>query len=88
MFLLTENIKHTLSDKFFARIVPYENNKDLSPIDFPENIFLEATWLPEGIQQLINSDYRGGICFSGGEESELGMRDYSQLDKILEILRK
>lgn len=88
VFLLTENIKHTLSDEIFARIVPYENYKDLSPLAFPQNIFLEADWTPDGIQQLINSDYRGGICFSGGEESELGMRDYSQLDKILEMLRK
>ncbi len=47
------------------------------------HIFLMADWTPELLEEVLASGYSGGFCFSGGEEEEVGMRDYESMDKLL-----
>jgi hypothetical protein len=35
---------------------------------------------------LLDAGYKGGVCFTGGEEDATGMRDYEVMDGLLERL--
>lgn len=49
----------------------------------PSQVFLVADWTPELLEEVLASGYAGGFCFSGGEEEEVGMRDYEVMDSLL-----
>jgi hypothetical protein len=70
------------------RIIPYHPLTDmLSFLDQdPQTLFLQADWQPEMLSTLLEAGYKGGICFSGGEEDATGMRDYEVMDELLERL--
>jgi hypothetical protein len=50
----------------------------------PKTTFLEAEWTRHQLDQLLQSGYTGGICFTGGEEDVTGVRDYELMDEMLE----
>ena len=52
-----------------------------------ESVFLFSDWTKESLEEVIAKGFKGGICFSGGEEQETGMRDYELMDDLLELLR-
>lgn len=52
-----------------------------------ERMFLESDWTTNSLEELLKQGYKGGICFSGGEEVEVGMRDYDLMDDLLELLQ-
>lgn len=52
-----------------------------------ERVFLFTDWTKESLEEVIAAGFKGGICFSGGEEQEIGMRDYELMDDLLELLR-
>ena len=59
--------------------------------DFPEEgvmVFLEAEWTLEKIQEVLSSGYRGGFCFYGGQEDAIGVRDYEEMDEMIEAIRR
>jgi hypothetical protein len=70
------------------RIMTYHPLIDmLSFLDLdPQTTFLQAEWTPEMLGSLLDAGYKGGICFSGGEEDATGMRDYEVMDGLLERL--
>lgn len=52
----------------------------------PYVTFLQHDWTPDILELLLAGGYKGGICFSGGEEDATGMRDYERMDELLEKL--
>ena len=70
------------------RIMTYHPLVDmLSFLDLdPQTTFLQADWTPDMLSTLLEAGYKGGICFSGGEEDATGVRDYEMMDQLLEGL--
>ncbi len=68
------------------RILTYHPLVDmLSFLDLdPQTTFLQAEWSSEMLNTLLEAGYKGGICFSGGEEDATGMRDYEEMDGLIE----
>ena len=52
----------------------------------PQTTFIEAEWTLPMLDQLLQSGYTGGICFTGGEEDVTGVRDYEMMDELFERL--
>jgi len=70
------------------RIITYHPMIDmLSFLDLdPQTTFLQADWTPDMLSALLEAGYKGGICFSGGEEDATGMRDYEQMDELIALI--
>jgi hypothetical protein len=49
----------------------------------PQFTFIEGEWTDAMLDQLLESGYSGGICFSGGEEDVTGVRDYAKMDELI-----
>lgn len=89
LFILTKNLLPP-NPELFTQIIPYDPLNIYSDIflpDLAEFIYLKAEWTADLIRELKNNGYKGGICFEGGEESILGMRDFTEMDMMIEILR-
>ena len=53
----------------------------------PSTTFIQHDWTVDELENLLNLGYKGGICFSGGEEDATGMRDYEVIDELIERLK-
>src|SRR5688500_6263201 len=90
LFIVTEKLLTTNSDQLFMQILPYSSlnpQLDLSTLKNPELIYLEANWTPQMITDLKNKNYSGGICFTSGTEIATGLKDFSEMDEMIELLR-
>ena len=70
-------------------ILSYDSNLSTSNkiLEIPSNkIFLQSSWTLYKLNSLIESGYKGGICFSGGEEDKTGLRDFSVMDDMFRVL--
>ena len=54
----------------------------------PGTTFLQYDWTVDLLDHLLQAGYRGGICFSGGEEDATGMRDYELMDELLGLVNQ
>ena len=80
-----------------SKVTDQRNDYFISPIDgmlrlnnFPidiEEIFLQADWNMEKLKEVISTGYKGGFCFEGTKEEMTGMKDYSEMDEMLERLK-
>ena len=52
----------------------------------PDKIFIQASWTLKILKTLLATGYQGGICFLGGEEDKTGLKDYGEMDEMIEIL--
>ena len=71
-------------------ILEYEPGESMVDriLQFPtDKIFLQTTWTTEQLEELLSSGYRGGICFSGGQEDITGVKDYGMMDEMLGLLQ-
>jgi len=71
-------------DEGHIRIYPFGSldKEQLLTLD-PQTTFIEAEWTVPMLDQLLESGYTGGICFTGGEEDVTGVRDYEMMDELL-----
>jgi hypothetical protein len=60
--------------------------KKIAVFNAPHQLFLEADWTVGMLEEVLATGYDGGICFRGGTEEEKGMRDYSQMDEMINLL--
>lgn len=70
------------------RIIKYDLLMDVQPIlaANPGLIFLQSDWTQGSLEKLLKAGYAGGICFSGGEEDAIGMRDYEMMDELFGMM--
>ncbi|MDZ4747161.1 MAG: hypothetical protein SH808_01635 [Saprospiraceae bacterium] len=54
----------------------------------PNKTFLQCEWTLDLLDHLLMAGYHGGFCFSGGEEDATGMRDYEQMDELIDRVRR
>jgi hypothetical protein len=48
---------------------------------------LEADWTPGSVRQMIEAGYAGGYCLHGGREELTGVKDFTPIDEIMDLLR-
>ena len=91
LFLVTDKFSPGNDNGLFTRIIQHSSLSpgfDVASFDHPERIYLEGEWIPEAIGTLISKGFRGGFCFRGSVEALPGVKDYSQLDAMIEIIKK
>lgn len=88
LFLLTDKINSKVGDELYGQIIPYHPSLKLEYHLIPENVYLQADWTPEWIKELKNIDYSGGFCFLASGEAKVGVKDYSDMDIMLELIRQ
>ncbi len=88
-FDLTTTDAESVLPECSISIRPYHPLTDmLSFLDLdPQTTFLQADWTTDMLSTLLEAGYKGGICFSGGEEDATGMRDYELMDQLIEICK-
>ena len=52
----------------------------------PSTTFLQHDWTLDVLDQLLVTGYKGGICFTGGDEDATGLRDYELIDELFRSL--
>ena len=52
----------------------------------PVTTFLQHDWTLDVLDKLLVLGYKGGICFTGGDEDATGMRDYEMIDEMFRRL--
>ena len=87
LFLLSDKLNTKAVEELYAQIIPYDPGVQLPYHQFPENIYLQAEWTPQWISDLLNKDFSGGFCFIASEEAAVGVKDYSEIDVMLELIR-
>jgi hypothetical protein len=48
---------------------------------------VEADWTPGLVRQLMDAGYTGGYCLHGGREELTGVKDFTPIDEVMELLR-
>lgn len=48
--------------------------------------FLEADWTTESIAAVRNAGFAGGFVLSGQHEEEIGVKDFTRLDEVMNLL--
>jgi len=70
-----------------AFIFHYDDFAEDQILQLPsDRIYLQASWSLTKLEQLLNKGYTGGICFMGGQEDKIGMRDYGVMDELIGLL--
>ncbi len=89
MFYEMDMIPQNIAEGDPIFLLPFETNMLASGkiLGFPtDKIFLQSSWSMHKLKTLLDSGYKGGICFSGGEEDQTGVRDYGLMDDLLGLL--
>lgn len=89
LFYLTEQLSNPVA-QFAILILSYHPSQISleTIIHFPQNqIYLEADWSLENISQVLEKGYRGGFCFKGSLEDQIGIKDYSQMDELIGLIK-
>lgn len=62
----------------------YDQSLNLN--ELPHEDLLESDWTVDLIRKVLEQGYKGGFCFRGEAEEQTGIRDYTAMDEMLEIL--
>ena len=90
VFILTDKPLTSLAAQPFAQIIPYDAEISEEVFNSRGNesfLYLQADWTPDMIMDLKNKGYNGCICFNGAEETAIGIKDYEEMDRMIEIWR-
>ena len=69
-------------------IIHYDEIEAVQILDLdPSATFVQHDWTLDVLDKLLVLGYKGGICFTGGDEDATGMRDYEVMDKLIERLK-
>jgi hypothetical protein len=52
-----------------------------------EEDLLETEWTPGLLRRMIDAGYAGGYCLHGGREELTGVKDFTPIDEIMDVLR-
>ncbi len=91
MFVVADDYHSHLLHHGIKVILPYDqgmaDGKSFLSIP-PDQIYLESEWNEQSILDIKNSGYSGGFCFRSTPESKTGMKDFSEIDHLLELIRE
>lgn len=88
VFLLNEGDSSQKENELYTQIIHYSDFKLEYILQLnPQLVFLEANWTKEMILDLKSKNYYGGFCFAGESETAVGMRDYTGMDEMIELIR-
>lgn len=91
LFVAAEEFTSDLHQHGINLILPYRHGvtetKLFSGIP-SDQIFLESDWNEQSISDVKSSGYSGGFCFRSTPESKTGVKDFSDFDLMLELIRE
>ncbi len=89
LFLEIDSLAGMIEDANVFYVMAYSPDlpKTFLSAEAQTGIFLVSDWTKQSLEELLAKGYTGGICFFGGEEEEVGMRDYELMDDLLEMLQ-
>lgn len=88
LFLITDFVASD-QNELYSQIIPFDLYRSLDPVPkWSSSIFLTADWTVELISELCDRNFNGGICFNAVEETITGMKDYSDIEEMLGLLKK
>lgn len=90
LFILADKLLPVHSSQLFGQIIPYDPltvAEGVFSFESPALIYLEADWTPDLISELKDKNYSGGFCFRSGDENIVGVKDYTSMDEMIEIIR-
>ena len=71
------------------QIIQYESLDDLNfNEEETQSVFLQAPWTLPLLNEVLSSGFKGGICFFGGKEEAVGVRDYADLDDMINLIKE
>jgi hypothetical protein len=91
LFLVTDHLLPADHIEIVTQILPYSlfEKKEKEILRLPATaVYLEHEWDMQTILAVREKGYQGGFCFHGSKETEIGMRDYSEMDNMIEEIRK
>ena len=68
-----------------ARIIPLASLGSVSA--GTRHDYLEAEWTPDAVARLLDEGYKGGFCLHGSVEEQTGVKDFTRLDEVMDVLR-
>ncbi len=88
VFLLADGDASQKENALYTQIIQYSDVEIENLLQLnPQLVFLEANWTNDMIMELKGKNYRGGFCFAGESETAVGVRDYSEMDEIIGLIR-
>ncbi len=57
------------------------------PGSWTKEDLLETEWTPGSIRRMIEAGYAGGFCLRAGGEAITGVKDFTPIDEIMDLLR-
>ena len=88
VFILTDKLLTPQGVPLFGQLISYDAGLSDAVLNFRDNeglLYLQADWTPDMVMDLKNKGYKGGICFKGAAETALGVKDYEEMDMMIEI---
>lgn len=90
VFYLLESASGMLIPKDGSLILNYDPliSRIQSMLGYDQSkTFFQADWTPQLIEEVMQNDFHGGFCFFGSGEETVGVKDYSEMDEMLERIR-
>lgn len=88
VFLLNAGDASQKENALYAQIIHYPDVELEYILQLnPQLVFLEANWTYDMIMELKSKNYHGGFCFAGENEMAVGVRDYTGMDEMIELIR-
>lgn len=88
VFLLTPLFQPT-TDPLYTQIIPYDPawfDAGMIQLQFADSLYLEANWTPDMIREVKRKNFNGGFCFQASNEIDVGIKDYSDLDIMIDLI--
>ena len=68
-------------------IISIDDASDFDSQQDDKQFFLKSNWDMEKLNEVISTGYHGGFCFEGTKEEMIGVKDYSEMDEVLELVK-
>lgn len=88
-FIESDEINNDPDQSMLYQIIAWPNENVLLG-DILKNdaskVFLQADWSVELIKELKEKGYEGGFCLNGSPEDKVGVKDFSDVDEVIELI--
>jgi hypothetical protein len=89
LFVPSQKLLPTGNDILFDQIISADIYDSLNALSSNqvEHIYIESRWSTDSLRKILDGDYRGGISFLSEGETATGMKDFTMMDEMLEMIR-
>jgi hypothetical protein len=59
----------------------------MTRVSHVKHVLIETHWTPTMIKHVLEQGYAGGFCFNATAPDTIGLRDYAEMDAIIELIQ-